>query len=112
MQVLPEVISIGQPPPGLQQPPRGSGIVTGPAQIPGVAQRRLVLGAPGVARERCGVGERQAWAPQAADRVIVAGDRVERGERGRESPLPQGFSPRCAGAPRPETAGPSGTGAR
>jgi hypothetical protein len=56
--------------------PRGSGIITRPAQIPGVAQRRLVFGAPGVARQHGGVGERQALAPQAADRVIVAGDRM------------------------------------
>jgi len=35
-----------------------------------------------VARERGRVGERQALTPENADRVIVAGDRVARGERG------------------------------
>jgi hypothetical protein len=40
------------------------------------------VGAPGVARQRGGVGERQALTPQNADRVIVAGERVERGGRG------------------------------
>jgi hypothetical protein len=62
--------------------PLGSGIISRPAQIPGVAQRRLVLGAPGMARERGGVGERQALTPQGAARVIVAGDRMQGGERG------------------------------
>jgi hypothetical protein len=37
------------------------------------------VGAPGVARQRSSVGERQALTPQNADRVIVAGERVERG---------------------------------
>jgi len=35
-----------------------------------------------MARERGRVAERQALAPQAADRVILAGDRVERRECG------------------------------
>ena len=48
----------------------------------GRSQRRLVLGTPGVARERSPVGERQALTPENADRVIVAGERVARGERG------------------------------
>jgi len=78
---LVERVAFGEPPPGLQQTARGSGIVPGPAQIPGVAQRRLVLGAPGVARPCRGVGERQALTPEAIDRVIVAGDPVARGER-------------------------------
>jgi hypothetical protein len=75
-------VAFGEPAPRLQQAPRGSGIAPGPAKIPSVAQRRLVLGAPREARERRGVGERQALAPQSADRVIVAGDRVQSRERG------------------------------
>jgi len=48
----------------------------------GRSQRRLVLGAAGVARQRGCIGERQALMPENADRVIVAGERVARGERG------------------------------
>jgi hypothetical protein len=66
----------------LQQAPHGSEIIRRPAQIPDIAQRRLVLGTPGVPRERGRVGERQALGPQATDRVIVAGDRMQRGECG------------------------------
>ena len=54
-------VAFGQPPPGLQQAPRGSRVIADAAPREGVALPRP---------------------QQAADLVMVAGDRVERRERG------------------------------
>ena len=67
--------------PGFEDAAGGPGIVAVAAQIKGVAQGSRVLRSPGLSGENRGVGERQALAPEAAERVLGAGDRMERGER-------------------------------
>src|SRR5215472_10404377 len=62
--------------------PAGPGSSPGRRRDQASRKRGLVFGAPGMACERGGVGERQALAPESADRVIVSGDRMEGGERG------------------------------
>jgi hypothetical protein len=46
-----ERVVFGEPPPGLQQTARGSGIIPGPAQIPGIAQRRKMIAPSGASGE-------------------------------------------------------------
>jgi len=82
--------------PGFEDTAGGPGIVAVAAQIPGVAQRGLVFRAPALPREDRGAGERQALAPEGAERVFGAGDWMQRGERraGAEGGLRNAFSRR------------------
>ena len=50
------------------------------AQIPGVAQRRLVLAPPGALGQARRVEERESLSPEAGERMLAAGDRMDGGE--------------------------------
>ena len=95
-----------EPAPGVEDAAGGPGIVAVAAQIPGVAQRSRVLRSPALPGENRGVGERQALAPEAAERVFGAGDRMQRGERsaGEEAGLRSAFSPTPPASTRPALA--------
>ncbi len=56
--------ALAEMPPGFQDAPARARIVTVAAQIPGVAQRRLVLGASAVPGQHRGVRQRQPMPPQ------------------------------------------------
>ncbi|MGY4363887.1 hypothetical protein ACVW0J_010447 [Bradyrhizobium sp. i1.7.7] len=68
--------------PGTENTPAGTRIIVLAAQVPVVAQRSLLFRPSALARERGRAGERETLAPQTAERVLVAGDRMQRCERG------------------------------
>jgi len=67
-------------PPGDERPSRGPRIGARPGEMEGVAQARLVLGAPGPQNAHRRGAERQALAENAGPGQVLPYDRVERGK--------------------------------